>query len=71
VFVDGALASHYWDTVYAGAFPEFTATTMLRLGTIDRIEQGAVQVDNVITWNCAVTDFRVRTGERPVDRWCA
>lgn len=71
VYVDGALASTYWDTYYAGSFPEFTPTTMLRLGTIDRIEQGAVQVDNLVVWNCAITKFPTRASERPTDRRCA
>jgi hypothetical protein len=71
VFVDGVLASHFWDTVYAGPFPAYTPTTMLRLGTIDRIEQGAVQVDNLITWNCAVTDFHGRDIQKPIGRFCS
>src|SRR5262249_30984139 len=57
-FVDGKLASSFMATEgYDGRFPGIEPGSVLSLVAIDRVEQGTVQIDNVITWNCAVTDF--------------
>lgn len=67
VFVDGTQRSTYWNAT--STFPTFTRS-FLSLVAVDQVEQGVVVMDNLIVWNCAVTDFSGRNTGTPTLRSC-
>lgn len=68
LFLDGTLASGYWGP-FTSTFPALSGAR-LYLGAVDQVAQGAVVLDNLIVWDCAITDFAGRGTGRPPLRSC-
>lgn len=68
-FVDGKLVSTYWGPS-TSTFPAFSRS-FLSLAAVDQVEQGVVVMDNLMVWNCALTNFSGRGTGVPTLRNCA